>query len=240
MSLVKSIKTRQKQKFFPVISELKIRSKKAGDLLRGRDPIRLVKEMEKCPVAGISVVTEPVHFGGSMELLKKVSSSVSVPILHKDFIRDRIQIKESKKAGADAVLIIASILNKKEIEELISAAKSYEIEVLLEIHSEDDLKKIEDIEFDLLGINNRDIKVLETDDAGVEVTERLIKLCPKDCPIVSESSISAFHDVEKVKKAGAHAVLVGTSVMLAEDIKKFLNSLILVGWDGESKDMRNN
>ncbi len=230
MSLVKSIKRRQKQGFFPVISELKIRSKKAGDLLRGRDPIKLVKEMEKCPVAGISVVTEPVHFGGSMDLLKKVSASVSVPILHKDFIRDRIQIKESKKAGADAVLIIASILDKKEIEELVSTAKSYKIETLLEIHSEEDLKKIEGVEFDLLGINNRDIKVLETDDSGVEVTERLIKLCPKDCPVVSESSISSSYDVERVKKAGADAVLVGTAVMLAKDIKKFLNSLISVGW----------
>ncbi len=232
MSLVKSIKKRQKQKFFPVISEIKIRSKKAGDLLKGRDPIKLVKEMEKCPVAGISVVTEPVHFGGSMDLLKKVSASVSVPVLHKDFIRDRSQIKESKKAGADAVLIIASILNKKEIEGLVSAAKNYEIETLLEIHSEDDLKKIEDIEFDLLGINNRNIKVLETDDSGVEITERLIKLCPKDCPIVSESSISSSYDVERVKRAGADAVLVGTAVMLAKDIKKFLKSLICVGWDG--------
>ncbi len=232
MSLVKSIKKRQKQKFFPVISEIKIRSKKAGDLLKGRDPIKLVKEMEKCPVAGISVVTEPVHFGGSMDLLKKVSASVSVPVLHKDFIRDRSQIKESKKAGADAVLIIASILNKKEIEELVSAAKNYEIETLLEIHSEDDLKKIEDIEFDLLGINNRNIKVLETDDSGVEITERLIKLCHRDCPIVSESSISSSYDVERVKRAGADAVLVGTAVMLAKDIKKFLKSLICVGWDG--------
>ncbi len=240
MSLVKNIQKRQRQKLFPVISELKIRSKKSGDLLRGRDPMRLVKEMERCPIAGISVVTEPVHFGGSMDLLKKIASSVSVPVLHKDFIKDQSQIKESKKAGASAVLVIASILSKKEIEELVSIAKSCGIEVLLEIHSESDLKKLQYIEPDLLGINNRDIKLLETDDSGVEVTEKLIKICPKNCPIVSESSIRCADDVKRVKMAGADAVLVGTAVMLAENIKDFLNSLIAVGWDGKSKDMRNN
>jgi indole-3-glycerol phosphate synthase len=230
MSLLESIRKRQKQKFFPVISELKIRSKKAGDLLKGRDPIRLVKEMEKCPIAGISVVTESTHFGGSMDLLKKVASCVSVPVLHKDFIKDRDQIIESKRAGSSAILIIASILSKKEIEELVDVAKSHNIEVLLEVHSVDDLKKLNHVEFDLLGINNRDIRVLETDDTGVELTEALIKFCPKDHPIISESSISCPSDVKRVKKAGVDGILVGTAAMLAQNIRDFLNSLISVGW----------
>ncbi len=240
MSLVRSIKERQKQGLFPVISELKIRSKKAGDLLRDRDPLGLVREMSSCPVAGISVVTESAHFGGSMDLLKKVVASVSVPVLHKDFIRDKEQIKESQRIGSSAILLIASILNKKELEELIDAARRYQIEVLLEVHTREEIDKVKDMGFDLLGINNRDIKVLETDDTGIELTEALIKHCPKRCPIISESAIGAAHDLKRVKKAGADAVLVGTAVMLADNIKDFLDQLIGVGWDGKGKDMRHN
>jgi len=230
MSLVRSIKERQKQGLFPVISELKIRSKKSGDLLRGRDPIALAKEMGSCPVAGISVVTEPVHFGGSMDLLKRVIASVDVPVLHKDFIKDKEQIKESQRMGSSAILLISSILSEKELEELIEAAKRYSVEVLLEVHTKEEVDIVKDMEFDLLGINNRDIKLFETDDTGIELTEALIKYCPKKRPIVSESAISSIYDVIRVKKAGAEAALVGTAVMLSDNMKSFLNQLIGVGW----------
>ena len=230
MSLVKGIKGRQKQGYFPVISELKIRSEKAGDLLRGRDPVSLVKQMEACPIAGISVVTESVHFGGSMDLLKKVVASVSVPVLHKDFIRDEDQIKESHRMGASAILLISSILNKESLEELIEQAKKLGLEVLLEVHTKEEVDRVRDMEFDLLGINNRDIKLLETDDTGVERTEELIRYCPKERPIISESAIVSAHDVKRAKEAGADAVLVGTAVMLSDDTQNFLNQLISVGW----------
>lgn len=230
MSLVRSIKKRKKQGLFPVISELKIRSEKAGDLLRGRDPLKLVKEMESCPVAGISVVTEAMHFGGSMDLLKKVISSVSAPVLHKDFIKDEEQIKESRRIGSSAILLISSILSKKELEGLIDAAKRYCIEVLLEVHTREELEEVKDMEFELLGINNRDIKILETDNTGVELTEELIKHCPDKWPIVSESAIQSANDVSRIKSAGADAVLVGTAVMLTDNTKAFLNELVGVGW----------
>ena len=230
MSLVKGIKERQRQGFFPVISELKVRSKKAGDLLKGRDPVALVKEMASCPIAGISVVTEPLHFGGSLDLLKKVVASVSIPVLHKDFIRHKDQIKESKRIGASAILLIASILEKGELEELIETAKACGLEVLLEVHNIEEVNRIKDMEFDLLGINNRDIKLLETDDTGIELTEKLIKYCPKKKPIVSESAIASAFDVKRIKESGADAVLVGTAVMQADDMRFFLNQLTDVGW----------
>ena len=230
MSLVKSIRKRQRQGIFPVISELKVRSEKAGDLLKGRDPIALVKEMNACPVAGISVVTEPLHFGGSLDLLKRVANAVSFPVLHKDFIGEGEQIKESKRLGASAILLIASILDQKRLEVLIEAAKRYGMEVLLEVHTRKEMDMVKDMEFDLIGINNRDIKVLETDDTGVELTESLVRYCSTNRPFVSESAIGSADDVKRVKEAGADAVLVGTAVMLSNDMKGFLNRLAGVGW----------
>ncbi len=230
MSLVKSIRKRQKQGVFPVISELKVRSKEAGELLKGRDPIALVKEMNTCPVAGISVVAESVHFGGSLDLLNRVVNAVSLPVLHKDFVKDENQIKESKRLGASAILLIASLLNKKNLEVLIEAAKRYGIEVLLEVHTREEMDMVKDLEFDLIGVNNRDIKVLETDDTGVELTESLVRYCSTNRPFVSESAIRSADDVKRAKEAGADAVLVGTAVMLSSDITALLSSFTGVGW----------
>ncbi len=230
MSLLESIKTRKRQKLFPVISEIKCRSQKMGDLLRGRDPLLILKEMEACSVAGISVVTESKYFGGSMDLLKKIVSSTSLPVLHKDFIKDEEQIKESKKIGASSILLIASMLNKKELEALVEASKKVQIETLVEVHTLEDVELIKELECDMFGINNRDIKILETDDSGVEVTESIIKKLPKEKPIISESGIMGRNDAMRAKKAGADAILVGTAVMLSDNIKKILNELIQIGW----------
>ncbi len=229
MSLVKAIKNTQRKGLFPVISEIKLRSEKKGDLIKNRDPLDILKEMLSCPVSGISVVTESEHFGGSMDLLKKIIKNTSVPVLHKDFIKDEEQIKESSKIGASAILLISSILSKKELENLVETGKRCGIETMVEVHTLEDINKIQDIDTDILGINNRDIKILETDDTGVELTLKLIKYCPKDKPIISESSISTANDVIKVKKAGVDAVLVGTMVMLSDNINNFLNNLIYIG-----------
>jgi len=186
--------------------------------------------METCSVAGMSVVTESKYFGGSMDLLKKIASSTSIPVLHKDFIKDEEQIKESKKTGASSILLIASMLSKKELETLVETAKRVQIETLVEVHTLEDVVLIKDLECDMIGINNRDIKILETDDTGVEVTESIIRRLSKRKPIISESGIMGRNDAIRAKKTGADAILVGTAVMLADNIKRFLNELIQVGW----------
>jgi len=230
MSLLSSIEIRKKQRLFPVISEIKCRSQKMGDLLKGRNPLKLLKKMETCSVAGISVVTESEYFGGSMDLLKKIASLTSLPVLHKDFIKDEEQIKESKKIGASSILLIASMLSEKELEVLVETAKRVQIETLVEVHTLEDVVLIKNLECDMIGINNRDIKILETDNSGVEVTESIIKRLPKRKPIISESGIMGRDDAIRAKKAGADAILVGTAVMLADNIKRFLNELIQIGW----------
>lgn len=229
-SLVETIRERQKQGIFPVISEIKVRSEKEGDLLGGRDPLSLVQEMASCPVAGISVVTEPRYFGGNIELLKSVAQSVSLPVLHKDFINNITQIEQSAVSGASAILLIASMLEDTQIAELIDAAREHGLESLVEVHTISDIERVHQLNFDLLGINNRDITILEVDDTDVGHTERLAQYHDGTRPLVSESSISSSEEVVRAARAGADAVLVGTAVMRAPNIPLFLKRMISVGW----------
>ena len=228
--LSESIRKRQKQGLFPVISEIKVRSKKDGDLLKGRDPRELAREMVTCPVAAISVVTEPVHFGGDMELLRDIGGAVDVPVLHKDFITTERQIAESAESGASAVLLITGMLSDKQIVRLISAAKTCGLETLVEVHDLQELRRVESLELDLIGINNRDIKILECDDTDVGHTEDLARFCRVKKPLISESSIACAGDVRRAGKSGAHGVLIGTAVMRTKNITGLLNEMISVGW----------
>ncbi|MHC1585098.1 MAG: indole-3-glycerol-phosphate synthase [Candidatus Syntropharchaeia archaeon] len=217
-SLAESIRRKQKEGVFPVISEIKLRSEKEGDLLRGRDPLHILQEMISSPIAGISVVTEEEHFGGSMELLKDIAKSVSLPVLRKDFIRTPDQVKESGRAGASTVLLISSILSDDELLKLLDACRMHGLESLVEVHTPEDVERVRGLEFDLLGINNRDITILEVNDTDVSHTELLIEICERSRPIISESSIRSPEDARRAGRAGADAVLIGTAVMKARDM----------------------
>ena len=229
-SLTASIKRRQGEVRFPVISEIKVRSDKEGDLLRGRDPVRLAKEMARLPVAGISVVTEPEHFGGHMDLLRAIAAAVDVPVLHKDFITSARQIRESADCGASAVLLIAAMLGTEQLICLVDEARSQGLETLVEVHTIEEMGKMACLEFDLMGINNRDITIYETDDGNVDRTETLAAACRRDRPLISESSIHHAGEVRRVGRSGADAVLIGTAVLKSECMAGFLSELIGVGW----------
>lgn len=229
-SLSQSIAARQREGWFPVISEVKVRSEKEGDLLRGREPVALAREMSKSAVAGISVVTEGVHFGGNMGLLRAVAAAVDLPVLHKDFISTEEQLRESAEGGASAVLLIASMLEQENLARLIGAAKGLGLETLVEVHTLAELRAIGHLPFDLMGINNRDITILEVDDEDVGRTEALAPFCPQGRLLISESSISCAADVERARRSGANAVLVGTAVLKAESVGEFLGELTGVGW----------
>ena len=225
-----SIRKTQSEGCFPVISEVKVRSDKEGGLLRGRDPVALAKKMAQCRVAGISVVTEPEHFGGSIDLLKAVAAAVDLPILHKDFITTEDQIAESAACGASAILLITSMLEMDNIARLIEKAKSRGLETLVEVHSVAEVKKIQHLPFDLMGINNRDITVFEVDDSDVSKTEELAGFCRDTRILISESSIASTADVRRAGRCGADAVLVGTAVLRAVNMNGFLQELTSVGW----------
>lgn len=230
ISLSASIRQRQREGRFPVISEVKVRSEKEGDLLCGRDPAALAREMAHCPIAGISVVTEPKHFGGHMGLLSAVAAAVEIPVLHKDFIATADQVEESAACGASAILLITEMLEMRQLERLIEKAVSCGLETLVEAHSLAEVRKIQNLSFDLMGINNRDITILEVDDSDVSKTEELAGFCKGSRILISESSISSAADVRRAGRSGADAVLVGTAVLKAENTRNFLDELTKVGW----------
>ena len=230
MSLSASIRSRQVEGIFPVISEIKVRSDKEGDLLRGRDPVALAREMAACPVAGISVVTEPTHFGGSMNLLTEIAAAVDLPVLHKDFITSKRQIEESAAAGAAAILLITAMLEIDQLARLIDYARERSLETLVEAHDRKEIEKIRHLPFDLMGINNRDITIFEIDDSDVGRTEDLARFCTGTRLLISESSINSAEDVKRAGASGADAVLVGTAILKAPSIPEFLRELTAAGW----------
>lgn len=229
-SLVASIREHQGRGIFPVISEVKRRSPKEGDLLAGRDPVTYARTMASAGVAGISVVTEPEHFGGSMDVLRSVVAAVELPVLAKDFVTVPEQIDPFVEAGAAALLLIASHLDTETLAGLVDHARARGIETLVEAHTAEEVRIVGALSGDLLGINNRDITVLEVDDTDVARTADLAGLYPAGRPVVSESAIAGTDDVRRAAAAGADAVLVGTAALRAPDTVAFLRGLAGVGW----------
>lgn len=202
-----------------VIPDIKVRSPKEGELLRGRDPVDLAVRFEAGGAPALSVVTATGAFGGSLDLLARVAESVRVPVLRKDFIRDLRDVEATAKAGASAVLLIAAHLTSTRLAALHEGAQALGLETLIEVHTEAELMKVLDLglRLDALGINNRDITRLETDAGTVANTERLAALVPPGTLLVSESGIGSVDDVRRAVQAGATAVLVGTALLLAAD-----------------------
>lgn len=229
-SLVAAIRSRQAAGAFPVIGEVKVRSPKEGDLLTGRDPVAYARTMASAGVAGISVVTEAEHFGGSLELLRSVVAAVDLPVLAKDFVTTRVQVDELAEAGAAAMLLIAAHLDAGTLSGLVAHARTRGIETLVEAHTADEVRTVAGLAGDLLGINNRDITVLEVDDSDVSRTAELAGLYPPGRPVVSESAIASADDVRRAAAAGADAVLVGTAALRAPETAEFLRGLVEVGW----------
>ncbi|MBD3244708.1 MAG: indole-3-glycerol phosphate synthase TrpC [Candidatus Moranbacteria bacterium] len=185
---------------------------------------RIAKIYEKSKARAISVVTEEKYFSSDPQYLKTVKSLVGIPVLRKDFLIDEYQIYESKAMGADAVLMIASILQKAQIKKLYHLARNLELDVLVEAHNKEEVRVIlNTIEPDIIGINNRDLKTMKIDLANFE---SLVERIPKNVLKVAESGIESGKDVSRMQRAGADGVLVGTSLMKAQDIEAKIKELI--------------
>ncbi|WP_084783113.1 indole-3-glycerol-phosphate synthase [Bacillus dakarensis] len=209
----------------PVIPDIKCKSPGEGDLMRGRNPVELAKVLASAGAPVISVVTESEHYGGSLELLQQIADAVPVPVLRKDFIKNKQQLQESADYGASGVLLISSIMDKETLHQLIDEALLLGLEPLVETHNEDEILAIKEAQVTFLGINNRNILQWELDDGNVKRTEKLARFVPPDALVLSESSILSSADVTRATSAGAHAVLVGTAILQAEDPVKMLNEL---------------
>lgn len=232
MRLTESIRQRQREGLLPVLSEIKVRSPKDGDLLRGRAPEALARVMGGCAIAGLSVVTERQDFDGDLGLIRRVLPHIAVPVLRKDFVGGVGDIEATAAAGAACMLLTVCKLDDPQLVEFHEAAHRLGLETLVETHSAEEMARVArlGIKPDILGINNRDIRVLETDEGDVSLTERLAGHALPGSLLLSESSIRSPQDARRARDAGADAVLVGTSILLADDPAQAINELIAVGW----------
>lgn len=197
-----------------VIAEVKRRSPGAGDIRPGLDPGALAAAYEGAGAAAISVLTDGPWFGGALADLEAVRARVEIPLLRKDFTLDPVQVFEARAAGADAVLLIARILDDDALALLLDVADEAGLDALVEVHDLEELSRALRAGARLLGVNNRDLSTFRTD---LAVTEALLGRVPGDAVVVSESGIGDGADVARVGAAGAQAVLVGETILRAAD-----------------------
>jgi indole-3-glycerol phosphate synthase len=196
-----------------VMAEYKRRSPSAGPLAVGEDPVAVATGYRAAGATALSVLTDVDHFAGGIPDLARVAAlEPPVPVLRKDFLVDAGQVLEARLAGASAALLIAAMLDDRELADLLAVAAAVGMECLVEVHSELELERAGEAGASLIGINNRDLRHLGTD---LGVTERLAPRAPHGSVVVSESGIRSAGDVQRVRDAGAHAVLVGEALLRA-------------------------
>ncbi|MBX7203210.1 MAG: indole-3-glycerol phosphate synthase TrpC [Bacteroidia bacterium] len=192
-----------------IIAEFKRRSPSKGIINDKADVVEVTKAYSDSGASGISVLTDHDYFGGADEDLKAVATNRTSPLLRKEFILDPYQVLEARAIGADAILLIAAILSKKEIHDLGKLARSLGMEVLLELHAEDELEKISPDD-SLFGINNRNLQSFEV---SLEHSMRLADKLPAHCTKIAESGIDSPETALQLKKEGFHGFLIGEYFM---------------------------
>jgi len=211
LSLPKSnFKTSISNKNEAIIAEIKKASPSAGVIAEDFNPVSKAKDYEAFGASALSILTEEDFFLGSNEYLKAVKKITSLPILRKDFIIDEYQIYESKLIGADCILLIASILSDQQLEEFVAIAKTLELDYLIEVHDENELKRAELFEGALIGVNNRNLKTFEVD---LDNSVRLRNLFIKNNVFIAESGIKSRKDVDYLKSNNIKVFLIGESLM---------------------------
>ena len=197
-----------------LIAEIKQASPSAGLIREQADIRRIACAYQAAGACAVSVLTEAHFFRGELSHLRQVKDVVSVPVLQKDFIIDPFQIYEGRVTGADAVLLIAAMLAPVQLREFAELARGLGLVPLVEVHDEEDLKKISGLDLPLIGINNRNLKTLGVD---LETTFRLFGRIRPGSVVISESGIKSREDVKRLQQAGVKAILVGEVLMRAPD-----------------------
>ncbi len=206
-----------------IIAEVKKASPSKGIIKEDFNPIEIAKEYEQNNAAAISVLTEKDFFKGSTEYLLNISKIVKTPLLRKDFIFDEYQIYEAKKNGASAVLLIGEILNYNQILDFYGICQKLKLDILIEVHSLEVLKKVLDTPCRIIGVNNRNLNTFEVD---IKTTLRLKEYITGERLTVAESGINKRADVEMLERNGVNAILVGESLMRAESISLKIKELL--------------
>jgi indole-3-glycerol phosphate synthase len=193
-----------------LIAEVKKASPSAGVIVESFDPILVAKNYARAGVDAISVLTDEKFFQGRLDYLEKIRDAVPQPLLRKDFILDPLQIMEAAVAGADAILLIVAALDQDALNFLLETAALYQLDVLVEVHTLEELERALETPAQIIGINNRDLATFEVD---LSVTERLCEEVPREIVLVSESGIRTAEDLARIKACGVDAVLIGEALM---------------------------
>jgi indole-3-glycerol phosphate synthase len=205
-----------------LICEMKRKSPSAGEILPGADPREIAAQYERGGAACLSVLTDGPSFGGSLEDFAAIRTAVSLPMLRKDFMIDTIQVAEARAHGADAVLVILSCTEDALAKDLVDAAQALGMDALIETHDAVEVERALALPSSLIGINNRDLKIMKTD---LATSETLSHLIPEGADFVSESGISENGDITRLRKTGARRFLIGESLMKRDDREAHVGAL---------------
>ena len=226
MDAVRSFSTaikREENEHVKLIAELKKASPSKGLIRKDFNPSQIVSIFEQKDVAALSVLTEKHFFEGDLSYLRKSRKRSTRPLLRKDFIFDDYQVYESRANGADAILLIAAALEKSQMGDLFGLAKELSLDCLMEVHNWQELDRALCCDAEIIGINNRDLNTLNI---SLDISFSLLKDIPDDRVTVSESGINSRANVEAMEATGVDAILIGTTIMEAEDIGARIDELM--------------
>jgi indole-3-glycerol phosphate synthase len=218
-----------------VIAEHKRRSPSAGTIREGSTVAEVVLAYEHGGAAAVSILTEGRHFGGSLDDLREARAASALPILRKDFIVDRYQLYESAAAGADAILLIVAAIDARALAELHAEARALDLDVLVEVHDEEELEcALEILDADVIGINNRNLSDFSVD---IERTFELLADIPAGKTVVSESGFHSREQLDALERVGVDGVLIGETLMRAPDPETALRALTGTDPDADGRSL---
>lgn len=219
-----------------VIAEVKKASPSKGIIREDFDPVTIAKQYEEGGASALSVLTDQPFFKGDLAYLEAISKQVALPLLRKDFIIDPYQVKEAKAFGADAFLIIVAITDGQQLDELLAAAKEFELSALVECYDQADFDRLDFEKVDILGVNNRDLRNFEVDvHRGISI----LKQAPEETVLVSESGLSSGQDMALLMKEGIHSALIGEYFMRQPHPGKAVGELLTSTKQVFEKDLLN-
>jgi indole-3-glycerol phosphate synthase len=206
-----------------LIAEIKKASPSQGVIRKDFDPEVLARDYERGGATCLSVLTDTPSFQGAQDDLMIARQATSIPLLRKDFMLEPYQIVQSRALGADCILVILAMLKDSVAAQLIKAARAWDMDALVEVHDEDELKRAIALDADLIGINNRDLKTFVTD---IGTAIRLKPLVPEGCHVVAESGLSTPADLTRLASVGITSYLIGESLMRADDVEAATHALL--------------
>jgi indole-3-glycerol phosphate synthase len=208
-----------------LIAEVKKASPSVGMITESFDPVQIAQTYEAAGAHAVSVLTDERFFQGHLSYMTKVRQAISLPVLRKDFILHEVQIFEAACAGADAILLIVAALGQEELAHLLKTAALCQLDVLVEVHTLEEMDRALDCNAKIIGINNRN---LATFDVDLDATEKISEEAPDDVLLISESGIKTPADSKRVFNCGVNAILVGESLMRSADVPEAIKSLLAI------------